>query len=375
MQREPNTEYILSLSYGKDSLACLEAIKQLGYPLDRIVHAEVWATDTIPADLPPMIDFKAHADKIIKEKYGYTVEHICAVRGGKKLTYDTQFYEWINEGRNKDRIYGFPYTLGAWCNSRLKVNVLQSIARENNLRKTVLSYTQETEEASNGRGEKFTASSPNGFPVQQVPWCNSGLKKPVFRQLNSRIPNPKRNLVQQQPQNCCHTGFQSQSAEGIGVPNSNSGFSGSPIAQGAKKNIVQYLGIAADEPERIKRHSVPGKMLPLVDIGWDEAYCRQWCEENDLLSPIYTTATRGGCWFCHNQGVDQLRLLRKNYPDLWQLLLKWDKDSPTTFKSDGHTVHDFEKRFEAEDKGIVKAGDKKFRWKQVLQDEKKEVDK
>ena len=81
MQREPNTEYILSLSYGKDSLTCLEAIKQLGYPLDRIVHAEVWATDTIPADLPPMIDFKAHADRIIKERYGYTVEHICAVRG------------------------------------------------------------------------------------------------------------------------------------------------------------------------------------------------------------------------------------------------------------------------------------------------------
>lgn len=335
MQREPNTEYILSLSYGKDSLACLEAIKQLGYPLDRIVHAEVWATDTIPADLPPMIDFKAHADKIIKEKYGYTVEHICAVRGGKKLTYDTQFYEWINEGRNKDRIYGFPYTLGAWCNSRLKVNVLQSIARENNLRKTVLSYTQETEEASNGRG---------GRNSKQVLRMDSPCSK-------------SRGAIRDSKSQCSDKSI-------LGFP-----------AQGAKKNIVQYLGIAADEPERIKRHSVPGKMLPLVDIGWDEAYCRQWCEENDLLSPIYTTATRGGCWFCHNQGVDQLRLLRKNYPDLWQLLLKWDKDSPTTFKSDGHTVHDFEKRFEAEDKGIVKAGDKKFRWKQVLQDEKKEVDK
>lgn len=81
MKREPNTEYVLSLSYGKDSLACLEAIRQLGYPLDRIVHAEVWATDTIPADLPPMIDFKVHADKIIKDKYGIEVEHICAVRG------------------------------------------------------------------------------------------------------------------------------------------------------------------------------------------------------------------------------------------------------------------------------------------------------
>lgn len=29
-------EYILSLSYGKDSLACLGAIEQLSWPLDRI---------------------------------------------------------------------------------------------------------------------------------------------------------------------------------------------------------------------------------------------------------------------------------------------------------------------------------------------------
>lgn len=47
-------QHILSLSYGKDSLACLGAIEKLGWPLDRIVHAEVWATDTIPADLPPI---------------------------------------------------------------------------------------------------------------------------------------------------------------------------------------------------------------------------------------------------------------------------------------------------------------------------------
>ena len=80
MIREPNTEYVLSLSYGKDSLACLEAIKQLGYPLDRIVHAEVWATDTIPADLPPMVEFKQKADQQILDRYGITVEHICASR-------------------------------------------------------------------------------------------------------------------------------------------------------------------------------------------------------------------------------------------------------------------------------------------------------
>lgn len=124
---------------------------------------------------------------------------------------------------------------------------------------------------------------------------------------------------------------------------------------------MQYLGIAADEPERIKRHTRPGVVLPLVEIGWDEAYCRKWCEENDLLSPIYTNAARGGCWFCHNQGVEQLRLLRRDYPDLWKILLKWDSDSPVTFKPDGHTVHDYDLRYAMEDRGLIPT-DRKFRW-------------
>lgn len=129
MVREPNTEYILSLSYGKDSIACLEAIKQLNYPLDRIIHAEVWATNTIPADLPPMIEFKKYADRIIKERYGVEVEHTFAISGVQKLSFETQFYNFIRDGRNEGRIYGFPYMLGAWCNDRLKVDVLSKIGK------------------------------------------------------------------------------------------------------------------------------------------------------------------------------------------------------------------------------------------------------
>lgn len=112
-------EHILSLSYGKDSLACLGAIEQLGWPLDRIVHAEVWATDTIPADLPPMVEFKAKADKIIKERYGIEVEHVRS-----RYTYQDGFY--IVCGKNgraskskcKGNIYGWPFQRGPWCNSR-----------------------------------------------------------------------------------------------------------------------------------------------------------------------------------------------------------------------------------------------------------------
>ena len=79
-KRLPNTQYVLSLSYGKDSIACLEAIKLLGLPLDRIVHTEVWATENIHADLPPMVAFKEKADRIILDRYGIKVEHICATK-------------------------------------------------------------------------------------------------------------------------------------------------------------------------------------------------------------------------------------------------------------------------------------------------------
>lgn len=185
---------------------------------------------------------------------------------------------------------------------------------------------------------------------------------------NRRIPCTRNAVVQRVSQEGLSTAFQYQSAEGIGAQGSRSVFSKLPAdSTGKKINIVQYLGIAADEPERIQRHTKKGIVLPLVDIGWDEAYCRTWCEENDLLSPIYSTAQRGGCWFCHNQGVDQLRLLRKNYPELWALLLKWDLDSPTTFKSDGHTVHDYDKRFWMEEHGLLPK-DKRFRWAMVTKE-------
>ena len=118
------TEHILSLSYGKDSLACLGAIEQLGWPLDRIVHAEVWATDTIPADLPPMVEFKAHADRIIKERWGIEVERIRS-----KNTYENVFYRIRLETTKTapGKIRGWPRTLGAWCNSSVKMPPLRAI--------------------------------------------------------------------------------------------------------------------------------------------------------------------------------------------------------------------------------------------------------
>lgn len=203
MERQPNTEYILSLSYGKDSLACLEAIRLLGYPLDRIVHAEVWATDTISADLPPMVEFKEKADKIILERYGIQVEHICAMRGGQsKISYESLFYKPLERGRFIGTLKGFPLTKGAWC-KKLKLWAMSESLRETDLRKDILSYSQETKEQNHCGGGDSTrmlrmasqfkesrgatqdsndqhSNSILGFPIIRGNWCTH-LKQRVFQ--------------------------------------------------------------------------------------------------------------------------------------------------------------------------------------------------
>lgn len=239
-------------------------------------------------------------------------------REREKLTYEKMFYRECTKGKFVGTIAGFPLTRGSWCKD-LKTRYTTD------LRRYVLSNPKEQE---TGRCD-LRLSDDKGKLVYRPTQATS---------VNSVLP-PSHILKRQV-------------------------FSGSTLARGADINIVQYLGIAADEPERIERHTKPGVVLPLVEAGWDEAYCRKWCEDNNLLSPIYTDSTRGGCWFCHNQGLEQLRLLRKNYPDLWDLLLMWDTDSPVSFKPDGHTVHDYDLRFRLEDEGKVPK-DRRFRWKML----------
>lgn len=124
---------------------------------------------------------------------------------------------------------------------------------------------------------------------------------------------------------------------------------------------IEYLGIAADEPKRFGQLN-DRKRAPLVEFGIEEDLCGLHCKYEDILGPVYETGCRDGCWFCHNQGINRLRLLRREYPALWALLLKWDTDSPVNFHPDGHTVHDFDRRFALEDEGFLVPGDKRFRW-------------
>lgn len=93
MGHDDSKEHIARISYGKDSLKMLEVIHSRGLPLDRITTTDVWATDTISANLPPMAAFKERMDQKIWDLYGIEVEHLCAVNpDGSKRTYEQMFY-------------------------------------------------------------------------------------------------------------------------------------------------------------------------------------------------------------------------------------------------------------------------------------------
>lgn len=80
----------------------------------------------------------------------------------------------------------------------------------------------------------------------------------------------------------------------------------------------QLVGIALDEPMRLERiHSKPYTWSILEQEGIVESDTYDICKKYNLLSPIYQTRSRGGCWFCPNCEVKEFANFAKEYPELW----------------------------------------------------------
>ena len=229
-------KYVASLSFGKDSMAMLIKIKELGLPLDEVIYVDIMFDDDTSGETPEMASFITKAEKILKEKFNVEVTHLRGV------TFKEQFYKIKQRGKHIGDNYGFPYTIGAWCNDRLKMQPIKEYMRKQ------------------------------------------------------------------------------------------------------KDQIIQYVGIAYDEPERYERLNHETHIAPLYDLKITEKEAMEICRKYDLLSPIYKTSFRGGCWFCPKQRLSQLKWLYQEHNDLWNTLRDMEKDSVNTFKPNT-TLKDLEERF------------------------------
>lgn len=232
-------KYIASCSFGKDSLAMLIKIKELGLPLDEVIYVDIRFDDDISGETPEMASFISKAEKILKEKFDIEVTHLRGV------TFKEQFYKIKQRGNHIGDNYGFPYTIGAWCNDRLKMQPIKEYMRKQT------------------------------------------------------------------------------------------------------DDVIQYVGIAYDEPKRYERLNHDTHIAPLYDLKITEAEAMEICKKYDLVSPIYKTSFRGGCWFCPKQRLSQLKWLYKEHNDLWNILKDMEKDSFNTFKPNA-TLAQLEERFKNE---------------------------
>lgn len=121
-----------------------------------------------------------------------------------------------------------------------------------------------------------------------------------------------------------------------------------------QKNVVQYVGIAIDEPERLKRLENTNKVSLLAKYGYTEKKAKELCKEYGLLSPIYEVSSRQGCWFCPNARTKELLYIKNNYPYLWEKLkeLSKTKNLVTDKFNRNETFEELEKRLEEEGKQI-----------------------
>ena len=139
------TQYIARVSVGgKDSTKMLEVIVSRGLPLDRITTTTVWATDTIRGEHPKMVEFEARWDEYVWKKYHIEVEHLCAMRNGKKVTYEQMFYH-VPKRKTEN--------CGGAANSRERSSAFRPCG---------------------GLGAKSPSKYeglPTGFPLQRGAWC------------------------------------------------------------------------------------------------------------------------------------------------------------------------------------------------------------
>lgn len=106
------------------------------------------------------------------------------------------------------------------------------------------------------------------------------------------------------------------------------------------EEYTEYIGIACDEPKRIK-----DKCYPLIDWGMTEKDCLHYCYERGFdWEGLYEHFDRVSCWCCPLKNLKELKTLYTHYPELWEELKEMDKKSYNQFRID-YSVKELEAKF------------------------------
>ena len=87
------------------------------------------------------------------------------------------------------------------------------------------------------------------------------------------------------------------------------------------EEITEYIGIAYDEPKRIKK--ISNIKYPLVDWKMTEKDCLEYCYskgwnwQQDGIE-LYNILDRVSCWCCTNKNLKELKNIYRYLPKVWE---------------------------------------------------------
>ena len=127
--------------------------------------------------------------------------------------------------------------------------------------------------------------------------------------------------------------------------------------------VVQYIGIAYDEQERLTRLEAEKTISLLEKYQKTERDAADICKRAGLYSPAYAFSGRNGCFFCPNAKERELRHLYECHPDLWARLLECQgaPNKSTELFIRKERFDEIDQRFRNEDAQMSLFDDRPFR--------------
>ena len=117
--------------------------------------------------------------------------------------------------------------------------------------------------------------------------------------------------------------------------------------KGLGDSYIHYIGIAADEPKRLRLD--PRKEYPLAKWNITEDMALRYCYDRGFdWGGLYKHFDRVSCWCCPLKNLHELKTLWRNYPALWTELRQMDERAFNQFRAD-YSVAELEERFRREE--------------------------
>ncbi len=121
------------------------------------------------------------------------------------------------------------------------------------------------------------------------------------------------------------------------------------------KQVIHYIGIAEDEPDRLLDKEFT--RYPLNEWGITEKQALQYCYQKGFdWGGLYEIFDRVSCWCCPLQPLRGLENLYNYFPELWAELIQMDKKSWRSFKED-YTVAQLTEKFQRNKRQLELFGD------------------